>query len=31
MDIEGRSLTNTAGIDRRNKAIALLQSAQCRT
>jgi hypothetical protein len=24
MDIEGRSLTNTAGIDRRNKAIALL-------
>jgi hypothetical protein len=25
MDIEGRSLTNTAGIDRRNKAIKLLQ------
>jgi hypothetical protein len=25
MDIEGRSLTNTAGIDRRNKAIELLQ------
>jgi len=25
MDIEGRSLTNTAGIDRRNKAIRLLQ------
>jgi hypothetical protein len=24
MDIEGRSLTNSAGIDRRNKAIALL-------
>ena len=26
MDIEGRSLTKTAGIDRRNKAIALLQA-----
>jgi len=26
MDIEGRSLTRTAGIDRRNKAIALLQA-----
>jgi len=26
MDIEGRSLTNTAGIDRRNKAIAQLQA-----
>ena len=26
MDIEGRSLTNTAGIDRRNKAIAALQA-----
>ena len=25
MDIEGRSLTRTAGIDRRNKAIKLLQ------
>ena len=25
MDIEGRSLTNSAGIDRRNKAIKLLQ------
>ena len=25
MDIEGRSLTRTAGIDRRNQAIALLQ------
>ncbi|MFL5928058.1 MAG: chitinase, partial [Gaiellaceae bacterium] len=25
MDIEGRSLTNTAGIDRRSKAIKLLQ------
>ena len=25
MDIEGRSLTKTAGIDRRNKAIKLLQ------
>ncbi|MGD0020437.1 MAG: chitinase [Candidatus Limnocylindrales bacterium] len=25
MDIEGKSLTNTAGIDRRNKAIKLLQ------
>ena len=25
MDIEGRSLTNTAGIDRRNKAIKMLQ------
>jgi hypothetical protein len=25
MDIEGRSLTNTSGIDRRNKAIKLLQ------
>jgi hypothetical protein len=26
MDIEGRSLTNTAGIDRRNKAMAQLQA-----
>ncbi|HEX5825424.1 MAG TPA: chitinase [Candidatus Limnocylindrales bacterium] len=26
MDIEGRSLTKTAGIDRRNKAIAMLQA-----
>jgi hypothetical protein len=26
MDIEGRSLTRTAGIDRRNKAIAMLQA-----
>ena len=26
MDIEGRSLTRTAGIDRRNKAIKLLQN-----
>jgi glycosyl hydrolase family 18 (putative chitinase) len=26
MDIEGRSLTNTAGIDRRNKAIKLVQA-----
>ena len=26
MDIEGRSLTRTAGIDRRNKAIAMLQT-----
>jgi hypothetical protein len=26
MDVEGRSLTNTAGIDRRNKAIALAES-----
>jgi hypothetical protein len=26
MDIEGRSLTNTAGIDRRNRAIAQLQA-----
>jgi hypothetical protein len=26
MDIEGRSLTRTAGIDRRNQAIAMLQS-----
>jgi len=26
MDIEGRSLTRTAGIDRRNQAIALLQA-----
>ena len=26
MDIEGRSLTNTAGIDRRNKAIAQVQA-----
>src|SRR4029077_8935843 len=26
MDIEGRSLTKPAGIDRRNKAIALLQA-----
>jgi hypothetical protein len=26
MDIEGRSLTNTAGIDRRNQAIAQLQA-----
>jgi hypothetical protein len=26
MDIEGRSLNNTAGIDRRNKAIAQLQA-----
>ena len=25
MDIEGRSLTNTSGIDRRNKAIKILQ------
>ena len=25
MDVEGRSLTNTAGIDRRNKAIALTE------
>ncbi len=34
MDIEGRSLTRTAGIDRRNKAIKLLQdwaSANSRT
>jgi hypothetical protein len=27
MDIEGRSLTKTAGIDRRNKAIALLNQS----
>ena len=26
LDIEGRSLTRTAGIDRRNKAIAMLQT-----
>ncbi len=26
MDIEGRSLTRTAGIDRRNKAIAMVQA-----
>ena len=26
MDIEGRSLTRTAGIDRRNKAIAIVES-----
>ena len=26
MDIEGRSLTRTAGIDRRNQAIAMLQT-----
>jgi glycosyl hydrolase family 18 (putative chitinase) len=25
MDVEGRSLTNTAGIDRRNKAIAIVE------
>jgi hypothetical protein len=25
MDVEGRSLTNTAGIDRRNKAIAMVE------
>ncbi len=26
MDVEGRSLTNTAGIDRRNKAIAMVEA-----
>lgn len=26
MDVEGRSLTNTAGIDRRNKAIAMTEA-----
>ena len=26
MDVEGRSLTNTAGIDRRNQAIAMVES-----
>jgi Glycosyl hydrolases family 18 len=31
MDIEGRSLTRTAGIDRRNKAIAKLQGWATRT
>jgi chitinase len=31
MDVEGRSLTNTAGIDRRNRAIAMVESWAAQT